>query len=264
MKKIAFISLKGGTGKTTCTSQTGLALLRRGRRIGFLDLDVHGPNLHIALGFDKTPKLEMDHVLEAVLPIKNNGYEIMSMAFQFGEGNRILWLGQDKLKLAKETVTGVIAWGDLDYLIIDTPPSQSEEVMGLFDNLPDLHGVVIISQPTDFSKADNDRVLDFLRDRKIPIIGMIANMDGCLCPHCGHRFYPFMTRRANIEEYASQNKIPFLASIPQVSSIDGVQSIFQNIAEKLETIQPVKLPTHEARKEFKRKGLKIVLEGKNA
>lgn len=261
MRKVVVMSLKGGTGKSTCTAQIGLSLKAFPYRVGFLDLDIHGPNLPLSLGLESPPPLEVDSKLEAIIPSKINGYELMSMASHFGEGSRILWRGADKLDLTRQLLTGVVAWGELDYLIIDSPPSQGEEIMGLFDYLEDIYGVVMVSQPTDFSRADNDRALDLLRDRGIPVCGMLANMDGCICPQCGNRFYPFLTLRANVEEYAAAKKIPFLGSIPQVNYINIVKPIFDDIAKKIDTMPPVKLATHSKRKEFKREALKILLEG---
>jgi len=263
MRKIVVMSLKGGTGKSTCTAQIGLALKDLSYKIGFLDLDIHGPNLPLSLGLEKPPPLNVDSEKQVILPSQVNGYELMSMASHFGEGSRILWRGEDKLDLARQLLTGVIAWGALDYLVIDSPPSQGEEIMGLFDYLPDIYGVIIVSQPTDFSRADNDRAIDLLRARHIPLFGMLANMDGCICPSCGTRFYPFLTRRANVEEYAAANKIPFLGSIPQVTSLDIVKPIFAEIARKIDTETPVHLATHEKRKSFKREALKIILEKNN-
>lgn len=263
MKKVVVMSLKGGTGKSTSTAQIGLALQRLGYIMGFLDLDIHGPNLPLSLGLEKPPPLDVDSDKEVILPAKVNGYELMSMASHFGEGTRILWRGEDKLDLARQLLTGVIAWGNLDYLIIDSPPSQGEEIMGLFDYLPDIYGIIIVSQPTDFSKADNDRVLDLLRNRHIPIIGMLANMDGCICPQCGTRFYPFLTKPTNVEEYAAESKIPFLGSIPQAYSLDIVKPLFDEVARKVDTMEPVKLPSYEKRREFKREALKILMEDVN-
>jgi len=259
MKKIPLMSLKGGTGKSSCTAYLGLALKDLSYRVGFLDLDIHGPNLPLSLGLEKPPPLGVDTAKEVVIPAKVNGYEILSMSSHFGEGTRILWRGEEKLDLARQLLTGVIEWGDLDYLLVDTPPSQGEEIMGLFDYLPDIFGVIIICQPTDFSKADTDRVLDLLRDRKIPILGIIANMDGAICPNCGERFYPFLTKRADVEQFANRHKIPFLASIPQISSTEQVKPIFAKLANKVVSAIPIKLLLHEKRKQFKREALKIIL-----
>jgi len=259
MKKIAVISLKGGTGKSSCTARLGLAIANLGYYVGFLDLDIHGPNLPMSLGLDKPPHLDVDTIKQTVIPSKINGYELISMASHFGEGSRILWRGEDKLDLARQLLTDVVDWGNLDYLIIDTPPSQGEEVLGLFDYLPDIFGVLIVCQPTDFAKADTDRVLDLLRDRKIPIIGIVTNMDGAICPKCGEHFYPFLTKRADIEAFANKHKLPILASIPQVPSTEQVKPIFAELASKVVNATPIKLPTYEKRREFKREALKIFL-----
>ena len=263
-RKIPIISLKGGTGKSYCTAKIGLALKVMGYRVGFLDLDVHGPTLPLSLGLDTAPRLTTDTVKQMIVPAEVNGCQLISMASHFGEGTRILWRGGDKLNLAKQLLTDIIAWRDLDYLMIDTPPSQGEEIMGLFDYLPDIYGVVIVCQPTDFAKADTDRVLDLLRDRHVPIIGIIANMDGAICPHCGERFYPFLTKRADIEQYSISHNIPFLASIPQVSSTEQLKPVFAQVAGKILTMTPITLPSHEKRKLFKRESLKILLEDDNA
>ncbi len=262
MRKIPFMSLKGGTGKSSCTAHVGKALVDMGYYVGFLDLDIHGPNLPLSLGFDKPPPLNTDTANETIIPAKADGYEIVSMASHFGEGSRILWHGEKKLDLAKQLLAGVIAWGDVDYLLIDTPPSQGEEITALLEYLPDIYGIVIICQPTDFSRADTERVLDLLRDKKIPILGIIANMDGAICPDCGNSFYPFLTKRADIETYATKYKIPVLASIPQASSITQLEPLFTKVARTITTIVPTILPTHEKRKRFKRESLKIILGGK--
>lgn len=263
MKKIPIISLKGGTGKSSCTAQLSLALRDLDNVVGLLDLDIHGPNLPLSLGLEKAPTLQVDTERQVILPTKIDGYQLMSMASHFGEGTRILWRGEDKLDLARQLLTGVVAWEDLDYLVIDTPPSQSEEIMGLLDYIEDIFGVVIICQPTDFSQADTERALDLLRDRAVPIIGIIANMDGALCPNCGDRFYPFLTKRADVEQFAAKYNIPFLASIPQTSSFNQIQPLFLELAKKVINASPMKLPRHEKRKRFKRETLKLMLEGRN-
>lgn len=263
MKKIPVMSLKGGTGKSSCTAQLALALRDLGNVVGLLDLDIHGPNLPLSLGLEKPPPLQVDTERQVILPNKIDGYQLMSMASHFGEGTRILWRGEDKLDLARQLLTGVVAWESLDYLIIDTPPSQSEEIMGLLDYIEDIFGVVIICQPTDFSTADTDRALDLLRERAVPIIGIVANMDGAICPKCGERFYPFLTKRADVEEFAGEYNIPFLASIPQTPSFEQIKPLFADLAEKVVNASPIKLPRHEKRKKFKRETLKAMLEGRN-
>jgi ATP-binding protein involved in chromosome partitioning len=263
MKKIPVMSLKGGTGKSSCTAQIALALRDLGNTIGLLDLDIHGPNLPLSLGLEKAPPLEVDTKRQVILPNRIDGYQLMSMASHFGEATRILWSGEDKLDLARQLLTGVIAWDNLDYLMIDTPPSQSEEIMGLLDYIEDIFGVVIICQPTDFSQADTERALDLLRDRAVPIIGIVANMDGAICPKCGERFYPFLTKRADVEDFAGEYNIPFLASIPQTSSFDRIKPLFLDLAGKVIKASPVKLPRHEKRKRFKRETLKAMLEGRD-
>jgi len=97
MRELAVLSLKGGTGKSTVTARLGLALRDKGFKVGFLDLDIHGPNLHLALGLDSPPSLGLDTEREMIIPPNINGYKLVTMASHFGEGWRILWRGEDKL-----------------------------------------------------------------------------------------------------------------------------------------------------------------------
>jgi len=260
MRKIPFMSLKGGTGKSSCTAQTGLALRDLGYRLGLLDLDVHGPNLPLSLGLDTAPELDLDDEHETVIPPTVDGYQLMSMASFFKKGKRILWNGEDKMDLARQLLTGIIEWGDLDYLLIDTPPSQGEEILGLFEYLPDIHGVIIVCQPTDFAEADTQRVFDLLKTRSIPILGIVANMDGAICPDCGHRFYPFLTKRVDVEDFAQRYKVPLLASIAQVPDLELVKPLFAELAKKIVAMDVMKLPRGEKKRQFKREVIKSLFE----
>ena len=259
VKAIPIASLKGGVGKSTITAQLGKALRRRGHKVALLDLDIHGPNLHLALGLSHPPPLELDTAGESIIPNHVDGVEFVTLASHFAEGTRILWKGEAKLDLVREMLEGVIAWDSPDYLLFDCPPTLGDEVQALFENLPNPHGVVLVTQPSDLSVDDASRLLDMLAEGGIPLIGLVANMDGALCPHCNHRFYPFASRRVDIEQFCKEHKLPFLMSIPQVTQ-SALLTYTDKLARLVDITTPVRLPIPSIRRKLKRQIAKKVLE----
>lgn len=260
MKAIPVASLKGGVGKTSVTAQLGKALQRRGRRVALLDMDIHGPNLHLALGLDHPPPLILDTAGEAIVPNQVDGLEFVTMASHWAEGTRVLWRGEDKLGLVQEMLQGVISWHDPEYLLFDCPPTLGDEVQQLFACLPNPHGVVLVTQPSDLSLDDAKRLLDMLAETGIPLLGVVSNMDGVLCPHCGERFYAFATRRVDIRQFCQDHNIPYLLSIPQLAH-DGLAAYGNELARLVETSTPLRLPVPTLSRRLKRQVAKKVLGG---
>jgi len=152
-------------------------------------------------------------------------------------------------------LTGVIHWGELDFLITDTPPSQGEEIMALFDYMPSIYGSLLICQPTDFSVADGRRVLDLLRERGLPFLGLVTNMDGVLCPH-GEVFHPFLSPMVDVDSLAKEFGVEVLVRIPLAKDITPY---INDLADKILRVKPKKLPQRFLVRGAKRWALKKIL-----
>lgn len=261
MRKIVTASVKGGVGKTWVTARLGLSLKNRGFEVGLLDLDTGGPTLYLALGLNKPPQLELDTKNSQLIPSNVNGLKLVTMASHFGEGTRILWRGKDKANLAQELLTTAINWDKIDYLLIDTPPSVSEENLTLFDLIGEIWGYIIVTQPTDFSVADIDRLLDILRDKRLPLLGIISNFDSCLCPNCQASFYPFNSKAIDILNFCQINQVPFLSAIPLTTELGMITEVFVKLSHKIINSEPVRLPSRAKKRLAKRELIKLMFKG---
>ncbi|MBA7627471.1 Iron-sulfur cluster carrier protein [subsurface metagenome] len=117
--------------------------------------------------------------------------------------------------------------------MLDLPPSTSDETFSFFNCLPDLLGVILISQPSEISVVGLRKTIDFLKREEKPILGLVENMALCLCPQCGAEFYPFVSGGVDLKKLARQEGIPFLVSIPQVDTMDKLKPYFDGLAEKV-------------------------------
>jgi len=114
---------------------------------------------------------------------------------------------------------------------MDLPPSTSEETFTFFDCIPDLYGVVLVSQPSEIACVGLLKTIDFLKNQQIPICGLVENMSSCLCPYCGKEFYPFTSKGVDLKQLAKSNNVPYLLSIPQVDSMDKLEPYFLSLAK---------------------------------
>ena len=261
-REIATISLKGGAGKSFVSANLGKSLTRLGFKVGFLDIDVHNPGLHRALGYSSPPPLGVDTEIECIIPSRNSdGSELVTLASHFLENSRITWEGKDKSDLVNQMLGEVIKWDNPDYLIIDSPPGQDECIVTLFNR--GVWGSIIVLQPSDFSAVATVRVLDFIRDKEIPLIGLIENMSGVICPECGKSFNPFISKRVEVEEFAKDREVPFIGKIPFVQNEQDTARIFDQIVKDsiLEAV-PRKLPSGKVRRKFAREVVRKLLEKK--
>lgn len=256
MDIVGVLSLKGGVGKTQITVMTAQGLREMGKRVGILDLDIHGPTTPYALGLDETPPLGLDTVGECIVPPMVDGIPMVSMASHFGEGYRILWKEMDRVQLTQELLGGVIKWGDLDYLIVDTPPNQGEPVLVLLQDKR-LKGVILVTQPTTFSWKDSERMIDLFREYETPIFGVISNMDGVVCEKCGEVSYPWASKRVEVQKFCQEKGVPFLFSIPLTKDL----SIYKRkLAEVVTTYPTTKLPSGKMLKKITRQTVKKVIQ----
>ncbi len=209
---IAVASGKGGVGKSTVAANLALALVREGARVGLLDADIYGPSIPIMMGArDAQPRVHQDRIV----PIEAHGLRLMSIGFLAGPEAPVVWRGPMVHKMVSQFLGGV-AWGELDYLVIDLPPGTGDAQLTLTQSAP-LSGAVIVTTPQDVALEDVYRGVRMFEQVKVPILGIVENMSYFVCSHCGEREEIFAHgggRRA-----AEKYKVPFLGEIPIVSAI---------------------------------------------
>jgi len=208
--KIMVLSGKGGVGKSTVAVNLALALALEGMKVGLLDLDFHGPSIPKLLRLEGQ---QMKMVNKEILPVPfTHGIKVMSMGFLLpNENAAVIWRGPLKMGAIKQLLAEV-SWGELDYLIIDFPPGTGDEALSAAQLLPENDGAVIVTTPQDLSLTDVRKSIDFCRQVKVPILGVIENMSGLVCPHCRNVIDVF--KRGGGETMAKELNVPFLCRVP--------------------------------------------------
>jgi len=261
MKTVIIASLKGGTGKSTTTVQLAKALQRQGRKVGLLDVDVTAPTLHKALGLDSPPHWDKDSEAEVILPFQIDGLYALTMASHFGTEPAVLWDEPTLIHAMKQLVTGVVQWPELDYLLLDSPPSSSGFMQALYDYLPNLYGVVMVFQPTAMAAADFPRTINFLYRKKVPIIGLVTNMGRCISPS-GEEFWPFISPKVDLASICKNHGIAILGDIPLTPDEHLIASEFDMVAKNFEKVRPTILEPSivtKLYKELKRRVMKVAV-----
>jgi Mrp family chromosome partitioning ATPase len=207
---IIVISGKGGVGKSTVSSNLAMALAVKGHRTGIMDVDIHGPNIPKMLGVEDAPMAVEDGRL---VPIEAaNGLKVMSMAFLLPEKDApVAWRGPVKMGAIRQFIEDV-AWGELDHLVIDMPPGTGDEALSIIQLIPKADGMVVVTTPQDVALLDSRKSIVFGAHANIPIIGIVENMSGFICPHCGERSDIF--KAGGGERTAAEMGIQFLGRIP--------------------------------------------------
>lgn len=197
---------KGGVGKTTVAVNVAVALARYGGRVGMIDGDVYGPNVPIMLGLDA--RLSTDG--KKIVPARKHGISVVSMGFLADRSAPIIWRGPMLHGVVRQFFQDV-AWGELDYLVVDLPPGTGDVHLTLAQSVP-MTGAVIVSTPQDVGLQISVKTLRMFEQTKVPILGIIENMAYYICGHCGAKdpiFGEGGARRA-----ASEMGIPFLGEVP--------------------------------------------------
>jgi ATP-binding protein involved in chromosome partitioning len=208
VKNIVAVSAgKGGVGKTTVSVNVAIALAQAGARVGLLDADIYGPNVPIMMGLHDPPEAGESGKM---LPLSAFGIEVVSFGTILKPGQPVMWRGPMLAKAMREFLYEV-EWGPLDYLVIDLPPGTGDIQISLAQSIP-LTGAVIVTTPQDVSIADVSRGIQMFAQLRLPVLGVIENMSGFICPHCGERTDVFGSGGGR--ELAERNGLRFLGAIP--------------------------------------------------
>lgn len=203
------MSGKGGVGKSAVAANLALALANMGRRVGILDVDIHGPSIPSLLGLDQRLCAQSEQML---LPAYyKEKVPVVSMDSLLEDRDAaIIWRGPKKTAAVKRFFTGV-AWGELDYLVIDSPPGTGDEHLAVLQSVPGAQ-CVMVTTPQEISLADVRKALRFLEKINASLLGIVENMSGLACPHCGGAIDLFSSGGG--EALARQKNVPFLGRIP--------------------------------------------------
>ncbi len=181
MRNVLAISAgKGGVGKTTVSVNTAIALSLTGARVGLLDADVYGPNVPIMMGITAQPEPGASN---RISPLSAYGIKVMSFGTILKPGQPVIWRGPMLAKGLREFLYEV-EWGELDYLVVDLPPGTGDVQLSLAQSVP-MTGAVIVTTPQDVSLADVSRGIEMFAQVKVPVLGIVENMSGFVCSHCG-------------------------------------------------------------------------------
>ena len=212
-KKFMVLSGKGGVGKSSVAVNLAATLAAQGKKVGILDADIHGPNIPKMLGIDTERPEAAPGPVDGMLPISvGENLSVMSIGFFLqDEEQAVIWRGPMKHGVMKQFL-GEVQWGTLDYLIIDLPPGTGDEALSISHLIGKVDGAVIVTTPQEVALLDSKKSISFCKELKIPKIGVVENMSGMLCPHCGKTIDLFKTGGG--EKIAKKMKVPFLGRVP--------------------------------------------------
>jgi Mrp family chromosome partitioning ATPase len=207
--KILVLSGKGGVGKSTVATQLAMSLASAKKTVGLLDVDIHGPSVPALLGVSKKSVATCG---EYIQPVVCRGLTVMSIGFLLPEDTSpVIWRGPMKMNVIKQFLRDV-DWGPLDYLLIDCPPGTGDEPLSVAQLIEDATGAIVVTTPQELSLLDVRKSITFCRQLKLPVLGVVENMSGFVCPHCSRTSDIF--RQGGGERMARQMGVPFLARIP--------------------------------------------------
>ena len=208
--KLIVISGKGGVGKSTVAVNLAYGLAVKGNKVGILDVDIHGPNIAKMLGIEGKRLIGSDSGIEPMKVLAN--LKAVSLALLFEDKDQpIIWRGPLKMITIKQFLADV-NWGELDYLVVDSPPGTGDEPLSVCQLIPEINGAIVVTTPQDVAILDSRKSVVFAKELKMPVIGIIENMSSFLCPHCKKEIDLFGTGGG--EKSAHDLKVPFLGRIP--------------------------------------------------
>ncbi|CEP60394.1 iron-sulfur cluster assembly protein CFD1 LALA0_S01e09758g [Lachancea lanzarotensis] len=213
---LLILSGKGGVGKSSVTTQIALALAGLGNKVGVLDIDLTGPSIPRMFGLEGQSIFQSN---EGWMPVSKyeegtGALKVISLGFLLNNrGSSVVWRGPKKTAMIKQFIKDVV-WGELDYLLIDTPPGTSDEHISIAEELrwaiPD--GAIIVTTPQTVATADVRKEINFCRKVNFDILGIVENMSGFVCPHCAECTYIFSNGGG--QKLSEEFEIPYLGNVP--------------------------------------------------
>ncbi|MCD6121607.1 MAG: Mrp/NBP35 family ATP-binding protein [Spirochaetales bacterium] len=208
-EKILVMSGKGGVGKSTFAANLALSLALKDKEVGLLDIDMHGPSIPRILGMlgEKVYGQE-----KAIVPTKyRKNFKVMSVGFFTEAEDAIIWRGPMKHNVIKQFINDVV-WDNLDYMVIDSPPGTGDEPLSIAQLLGKGTKVIVVTTPQDLALADVRKSINFCKQMSLEVLGVVENMSGFVCPHCGTLTEIF--KSGGGEKMAKEMNVPFLGKIP--------------------------------------------------
>lgn len=228
-RKIMIMSGKGGVGKTTVTVNLANELVDMGCTVGVLDVDLHGPNVAKMFGAEGMELSSPDGVTMYPVEVRK-GLKVMSLSFALEDPEApVIWRGSMKNSAIRQFL-GDTEWGNLGYLLIDTPPGTGDEQLTVTQSIPALTGAIIVTTPQSVAVLDSKRSVTFARKCGMAIIGVIENMSGLKCPHCGKEIYIF--GKDGGKNMCSEMHVPFLGAIPMEVELCEAEDKGENWAKE--------------------------------
>ena len=207
-KVLAISSGKGGVGKSTVSANLAAALAKQGHRVGLMDADIYGPNIPRMFGLADGDKPEVRG--GKIQPLEAHGVKLMSLGFIVERDAPAIWRGPIIMKIIQQFLRDV-AWGELDYFIVDLPPGTGDAQLSLTQAIR-LHGAVIVTTPQEMAVGDSLRGAKMFERVGVPVIGIVENMSYYVCPHCGDRSEVFLAGGGG--RLAAEVGVPLLGQIP--------------------------------------------------
>ena len=212
-QKVLVLSGKGGVGKSTVAVNLAAALAMAGKKVGLLDIDIHGPSVPKLLNMEEARAISGGNALVPVkVPCDNSILKVMSIGFLLPKrDDAVIWRGPMKYGIIKQFLTDV-EWGELDYLVVDSPPGTGDEPLSVVQLIENADGAVIVTTPQQVAVQDVRKCVTFCRQLNLPVLGVVENMSGFTCPKCGEHLQIFGSDGGRV--MAQEMGVPYLTAIP--------------------------------------------------
>jgi ATP-binding protein involved in chromosome partitioning len=209
-RKIVVLSGKGGVGKSTVAANLAVSLSLAGHKVGLLDADIHGPSIPRIFNLEGQVAGSDG---ESIMPVPyGENLLVMSIGFLLRDRDEaVIWRGPLKMGVLRQFLADV-EWGRLDYLVVDLPPGTGDEPLSICQLIPDADGGIVVTTPQELALVDVRKCINFCRKLDLPVLGVVENMSGFICPHCGKRTDVF--GEGGAETMAIEMDVPFLGRVP--------------------------------------------------